>query len=106
MKASFFTPPTIAPMFSSSAVGIDPAFLPHLFERFTQADSSLTRAHQGLGLGLAIVRQMVELHGGVVSAHSAGLGTGATFRVELPVRPGAGASIALESHRAAPPIWI
>jgi signal transduction histidine kinase/ActR/RegA family two-component response regulator len=67
--------------------GIDPRFLPHVFERFRQADSSSTRAHGGLGLGLAIVRHLVELHGGVVQAESAGLGTGAAFTVRLPLAP-------------------
>jgi PAS domain S-box-containing protein len=64
--------------------GIEPAFLPYVFERFRQADSSTTRQFGGLGLGLAIVRHIVELHGGQVAAESAGLGTGATFRVILP----------------------
>jgi PAS domain S-box-containing protein len=64
--------------------GIDPRFVPHLFERFRQADSRFSREHGGLGLGLAIVRDLVELHGGSVSASSAGLGLGATFRVLLP----------------------
>jgi signal transduction histidine kinase/ActR/RegA family two-component response regulator len=65
--------------------GIEPEFLPHIFERFRQADSTSTRAHAGLGLGLAIVSHLVELHGGRVSAHSDGEGTGATFTVELPI---------------------
>jgi signal transduction histidine kinase/ActR/RegA family two-component response regulator len=69
---------------SDTGKGIEPAFLPHLFERFTQADSSSTRAHAGLGLGLAIVRHLVELHGGTVTAHSPGLGAGATFVVDIP----------------------
>jgi signal transduction histidine kinase/CheY-like chemotaxis protein len=64
--------------------GIDPNFVPHLFERFRQADSRFSREHGGLGLGLAIVRELVELHGGTVSAESEGLGSGATFRVQLP----------------------
>jgi signal transduction histidine kinase len=68
-----------------TGIGIAPAILPHVFERFTQGDSSTTRAHTGLGLGLAIVRHLVELHGGTVSAESAGAGRGATFRVWLPV---------------------
>jgi signal transduction histidine kinase len=62
--------------------GIDPAFLPHVFERYRQAASA--RAHRGIGLGLAIVKHLVELHGGSVTAHSAGLGQGTTFVVELP----------------------
>ena len=65
--------------------GIAPEFLPHVFERFEQADSSSTRAHKGLGLGLAIVRHLVELHGGGVRAESAGVGHGSTFRVQLPI---------------------
>jgi CheY-like chemotaxis protein len=66
-------------------LGIDPNFVPHLFERFRQADSRFSREHGGLGLGLAIVRDLVELHGGSVSASSGGPGSGATFRVQLPV---------------------
>lgn len=65
--------------------GIDPHFIPFMFERFRQADSSLTRRHGGLGLGLAIVRQLTELHGGQVEAQSPGLGKGATFIVRLPL---------------------
>lgn len=65
--------------------GIDPKFLPHVFEPFRQADASSTRQHGGLGLGLAIVRRIVDLHGGAVSAHSDGIGKGSTFRVELPL---------------------
>ena len=64
--------------------GIEPRFLPHVFERFRQADSTTTRKHGGLGLGLAIVRHIVELHGGTVHVNSAGLGKGATFTVRLP----------------------
>ena len=70
---------------SDTGVGIREDFLPHLFERFRQADSTTTRAHGGLGLGLAIARQIVELHGGTIHASSGGEGKGATFRVELPV---------------------
>jgi signal transduction histidine kinase len=64
--------------------GIDPEFLPHVFDRFRQADSTTTRAHRGLGLGLTIVRQLVELHGGTVVAESAGEGRGAAFSVRIP----------------------
>ncbi len=71
---------------SDTGEGIAPEFLPHVFDRFRQADSSNTRVHGGLGLGLAIVRHLVELHGGTVRAHSAGLGKGATFTVLLPLR--------------------
>ena len=68
-----------------TGLGIDADFLPHVFERFRQADSSTSRAHSGLGLGLAIVRHLVELHGGEVFAESGGLGKGSTFRVVLPL---------------------
>jgi signal transduction histidine kinase/ActR/RegA family two-component response regulator len=68
-----------------SGQGIAADFLPHVFERFRQADSSTTRAHGGLGIGLAITRQLVEMHGGTVSAGSAGAGQGATFTVRLPL---------------------
>jgi signal transduction histidine kinase/CheY-like chemotaxis protein len=67
--------------------GIPFEFLPHVFDRFRQADGSTTRKHSGLGLGLSIVKHLVELHGGTISAESAGLGTGATFTICLPVQP-------------------
>src|SRR5436309_9648126 len=68
-----------------TGIGIPADFLPHIFERFRQADSTSTRAHGGLGLGLAIVRHLVERHGGTVTAASPGEGQGATFTVRLPV---------------------
>jgi signal transduction histidine kinase len=71
---------------SDNGVGIAPAFLPHIFDRFSQADSTMTRAHGGLGLGMAIVRHLVELHGGTVQAESEGENRGATFTVTLPIR--------------------
>jgi len=72
---------------SDDGPGISPDFLPHVFERFRQAESTEARTHGGLGLGLAIVRQLVELHGGTVEAQSDGLGRGATFTVRLPTHP-------------------
>jgi len=81
--------------------GIDPAFLPLVFDRFRQADPSSTRRHGGLGLGLSIVKQLVELHGGSISATSAGKGKGATFRVSLPTP--AAADRPLAPSTATPP---
>jgi signal transduction histidine kinase len=78
--------PTISLSVTDTGRGIEPDFLPYVFERFRQADSSTTRRFGGLGLGLAIVRHIVELHGGRVFADSDGLGKGATFRITLPVR--------------------
>jgi signal transduction histidine kinase/CheY-like chemotaxis protein len=70
---------------SDTGEGITSEFLPHVFARFSQADGSFTRRYGGLGLGLAIVRHLVELHGGTVHAHSPGEGQGATFKVVLPL---------------------
>jgi len=72
---------------SDDGEGIDAAFLPHVFDRFRQAYGGIDRVHQGLGLGLAIVRHLVELHGGSVSAFSQGKGKGAVFTVHLPLSP-------------------
>jgi len=80
---------------SDTGQGIDPAMLPHIFETFHQADSSSTRRHGGLGLGLAIVRRLVALHGGRVEAASAGQNQGAAFAVYLPL-------LAREARPAAP----
>jgi CheY-like chemotaxis protein/anti-sigma regulatory factor (Ser/Thr protein kinase) len=71
-----------------TGAGIDPEFLPHVFEGFRQADTSSTRANRGLGLGLALVRNLVELHRGVVEAESEGEGKGSTFTVRLPLTEG------------------
>jgi CheY-like chemotaxis protein len=65
--------------------GISPEFLPHVFDRFTQQEGGSTRSHSGMGLGLAVVRHLVDLHGGQITAHSDGLDRGATFVVEFPV---------------------
>jgi CheY-like chemotaxis protein/anti-sigma regulatory factor (Ser/Thr protein kinase) len=90
--------------------GIDPAFLPHVFERFRQADGSTTRTHGGLGLGLAIVRHLVELHGGTITAENRSDGTGAIFTVRLPLPSGelrpetlAGAASIFKEPESEPP---
>jgi CheY-like chemotaxis protein len=75
---------------SDSGIGIEPDFLPHVFDRFRQQDAASTRAHGGLGLGLSIARHLVELHGGTIEALSAGPGLGSTFLVRIPVAVGAG----------------
>jgi signal transduction histidine kinase len=75
-------------VFTDTGVGIDQQFLPFVFERFRQGASGTTRAHGGLGLGLSIVRDLVELHGGTVTAANNTPAPGATFRVLLPVAPG------------------
>ena len=72
---------------SDTGEGIKPEFLPYVFERFRQAESATTRRHGGLGLGLSIVKQLVELHGGTVQAKSPGQGMGSVFRVALPLTP-------------------
>jgi PAS domain S-box-containing protein len=79
---------------SDTGKGIDPSFLPHVFDPFRQQDSSYTRTRGGLGLGLAITRQLVELHGGRITAESDGDGRGAKFRVTLPI-----AAVAVISER-------
>ena len=87
---------------SDSGAGIDPDFLPHLFERFTQAETGATRQHGGLGLGLSIARYIVELHGGSVSAHSEGQNRGARFTVLLPLHH---ASAERDRSRKEPPTF-
>lgn len=70
---------------SDTGAGITPEFLPHVFDRFRQADSTITRRYGGLGLGLALVKTLVEMHGGSIHAKSGGAGQGATFRISLPL---------------------
>ena len=82
--------------------GIEPHFLPHVFERFRQAESGTTRRYGGLGLGLAIVRHLVELHGGSVRAASDGPGRGSTFTIELPVAEASHSAEPLEAPPALP----
>jgi signal transduction histidine kinase/ActR/RegA family two-component response regulator len=90
---------------TDTGAGISPAFLPYVFDRFRQADQSFTRAHGGLGLGLAIVKHLIEMHGGEVTAHSEGLGKGATFEVRLPAATSATVAPAgRRTPRAADPI--
>jgi signal transduction histidine kinase len=96
---------------SDNGSGIPPEFLPHVFERFRQADSSPTRKTFGLGLGLSIAKHLVELHGGSIEAASDGLGCGAQFTVDLPLRLGTRKAAAPEtkvslesSMRLLPPV--
>jgi signal transduction histidine kinase/ActR/RegA family two-component response regulator len=72
---------------SDSGIGLAPEFLPHLFDAFRQSDSRSTRRHGGLGIGLTIVKHLVDLHGGAIAAQSDGVGKGATFLVRLPISP-------------------
>ncbi|MGA2231453.1 MAG: response regulator [Tepidisphaeraceae bacterium] len=81
------TPTALTVTVHDTGQGMDRDFLPHIFERFRQADSSITRGHGGLGIGLTIVRHLVELHGGLVVAESPGKGHGSTFTVKLPEAP-------------------
>jgi len=92
---------------SDNGCGISPDFLPFVFDRFSQAERHMTRKHGGLGLGLAIVRHLVEMHGGLIEVESAGEGRGATFTVDLPLTARAETSRAAdqldESEPTGPP---
>jgi signal transduction histidine kinase len=81
-----------------TGLGLAPEFLPFAFDRFRQADPSITRAHAGLGLGLSICKHLVELHGGTIRAESEGLGTGATFTIRLPLTAAALDAAALSAN--------
>jgi signal transduction histidine kinase/CheY-like chemotaxis protein len=70
---------------SDTGIGISPEFLPHVFERFRQADAGMTRERGGLGLGLSIARQLIEMHGGTIDVSSPGTGQGSTFRLKIPL---------------------
>jgi signal transduction histidine kinase len=78
--------PHICITVSDTGKGIKAEFLPCIFDHFRQADASITRRHGGLGLGLSLVKNLVELHGGTVEAASEGEGRGATFKILLPIR--------------------
>jgi CheY-like chemotaxis protein len=85
-----------------TGIGIDPSFLPHVFAHFSQSDSSITRTYGGLGLGLALVRHLVELQGGTVEAQSKGRGHGATLSVSFPVARASDKSVPEPSATARP----
>lgn len=84
---------------ADTGIGIDPGFLPHVFEPFRQGTPSGSDPNRGLGLGLAIVRHLIELHGGTIDAHSEGIGRGARFRVKLPAAPAASDSPDVSEER-------
>lgn len=87
---------------ADDGIGIPPDFLPHVFDRFRQADGTTTRRAGGLGIGLAVTRQLVELHGGTIAAASAGPGQGATFTLRLPAQSGTVASAEVAGSRCEP----
>ncbi|HEX8088016.1 MAG TPA: ATP-binding protein [Blastocatellia bacterium] len=98
---------------SDNGRGISPEFLPYVFDRFLQADGSYTRTQGGLGLGLAIVRHLLEMHGGSIHAESEGEGKGATFFVSLPLRPShlqaagpGGAGLSVGSLELSDDLWL
>jgi len=87
---------------ADTGIGIAPEFLPFVFDRFRQADSSMSRRHNGLGLGMAIVRHLVELHGGTVTVESGGENQGTTFRLKLPMHTGEAPAELLTASRTMP----
>jgi PAS domain S-box-containing protein len=91
---------------ADTGVGIPKDFLPSVFERFRQADSTSSRAHRGLGLGLSIVRHLVELHGGTVAAESRGMGEGSTFTVVLPLVTEAAEERVLAAPTTGTDAWV
>lgn len=91
---------------SDTGIGIPRDFLPNVFERFRQADSTSSRSHRGLGLGLAIVRHLVELHGGAVAAESPGVGLGSTFTVFLPLLAKGIEGLPSSASEPEPDAWV
>jgi signal transduction histidine kinase/ActR/RegA family two-component response regulator len=98
--------PNVRLVVRDNGQGIAPDFLPYVFDRFRQADASASRRHGGLGLGLALVRQIVELHGGAVGADSRGVKHGASFWITLPAVVGVGATRSLPAAATAEPITL
>jgi signal transduction histidine kinase len=96
--------PNLEVIVNDTGLGINPDFLPHIFERFTQDDSSSTRHSRGLGLGLSITRQLLELHGGSIAAESPGVGKGSTFTVTLPKSSITTSSVATLPLPESPPL--
>ncbi len=94
--------PVLRLMVQDTGRGIEPDYLPRVFEAFTQEDGSMTRSHEGIGLGLSIARSLVELHGGRIRAASEGAGRGATFTVELPVLKGESPAVRTQESGARP----
>jgi CheY-like chemotaxis protein/two-component sensor histidine kinase len=97
---------TVEIVVSDTGAGISPEFLPFVFDRFRQGDSTTTRLHGGLGLGLSIARHLVELHGGTIRAESAGENRGARFTIVLPIRARAEGPASTSERPAMPPVAL